>query len=87
MKLLNKILYKFGLVAIPIKPNRKDISDICFKWDHSFGLSLGMRDEEIITYRKNHTLAHLLTLKERNSMMDKADEVYRCIIENPRLYK
>ena len=87
MKLLNKILKKFGLIIIPIKPTRNDLSDICFKWDHSFGFSRGMRDDEIIAYRKTHPLEHLLTLKEKNSMMDRAEDAYRCIIENPRLYK
>jgi hypothetical protein len=87
MKLLNKILEKFGLIAIPIKPSNNDISDICFKWDHSFGFNSGRSDQEILLAKKKFPLAHELTSKEKSFMLYQADEAYRCIVENPRLSK
>ena len=87
MKLLNKILEKFGYIAIPIKPSDNDISDICFKWDHSFGYRSGRSDEEIILCRKAFPLDHELVTVERKISINKAEEAYRCIIENPRLRK
>jgi hypothetical protein len=87
MKLLNKILKKFGLVAIPIKPSDNDISDICFKWDHGFGYRTGRSDEEILLIRKTFPLNFELTQEERESKIYKASEAYRCIVKNPRLYK
>jgi hypothetical protein len=87
MKLLNKILKKFGLIAIPFKPSDNDISDICFKWDHSFGYRSGRSDEEITLGRKAFPLDHELTTCERETLVNRAKEAYRCIIENPRLRK
>lgn len=86
MKLLNKILRKFGYIAIPIKPSDNDISDICFKWDHGFSFKTGRSDEEILFTRKAFPLNFELTSKERESEVYRAEEAYRCIVENPRLY-
>ena len=85
MKFLNKILKKFGLVAIPIKPTHNDISDICFKWDHSFGYSTGISDEAILEGRKVSPFTYELTKHEKETMRYKAEEAYRCIVENSKL--
>ena len=85
MKLLNKILKKFGLIAIPIKPTTNDISDICFKWDHSFGINPRIATDEILQRRKTNPFEHFLTSEEKYTMMCKAEDAYRCIVENPKL--
>ena len=86
MKLLNKILGKFGLIAIPLKPDQVVINDICFKWNHGFSYRSGRSDEEILLARKTFPLSFELTSKEKLSMINQAEESYRAIIAKTRFY-
>ena len=85
MKLLNKILRRFGYVTIPLKPSDRDLWDICFKQNHAFAYRTGRSDEEILFTRNAFPTCHELTSVERSIALNSAKEAYLSIVENPEL--
>jgi len=93
MKLINKILGKFGLVIIPIKPTQYLLNSMAVRQNHAFGMSAGMADEEINKIRQESLIFgnQLLTSREKraaiNEMVQLHEEVVLRGFYNPELEK
>jgi hypothetical protein len=76
-KLLNKILIKFGLVIIPIKPPEGLLSSMAMREDHLFLAPVLGSDEDILKGRFSENLAIQLLA---NKMLTSEEKASRLVV-------